>query len=78
MFRLQMQLKMYFVVLFVRPCMHHKYDGLSESDACKDCVWPIMLDAELYIVMVRRKQSKSKPEYSQNPEHVQRDSPGTN
>ena len=37
-----------------------------------------MLDAELYIVMVRRKQSKSKPEYSQNPEHVQRDSPGTN
>ena len=49
MFKLQMQLKMYFVVPFVRPCMHHKYGGLSESDACKDCVWPVILDAELYI-----------------------------
>jgi len=28
--------------------------------------------------MLRCKQSKSKPEYSQNPEHVQRDLPGTN
>ena len=48
MFKLQMQLKMYFVVPFIRPCMHHNYGGLSESDACKDCVWPIILDAELY------------------------------
>jgi len=29
-------------------------------------------------VLLRRKQSKSKPEYTQNPEHVQRDSRGTN
>jgi len=28
--------------------MHHKYGGISESHACKDCVWPIILDAELY------------------------------
>jgi len=51
MFKLQMQLKMYFVDPFVRPCMHHNYGGLSESDACKDCVWPIILDAELYPVL---------------------------
>jgi len=44
----QTQLKMYFSVRFVRPCMHHKYGGISESHACKDCVWPIILDAELY------------------------------
>jgi len=24
------------------------YGGISESHACKDCVWPIILDAELY------------------------------
>jgi len=48
MFKLQMQLKMYFVVPFVHPCMHHKYGGLSESDACKDCVLPVISDAELY------------------------------
>jgi len=28
--------------------MHHKYGGISESQACKDCVWPIIFDAELY------------------------------
>jgi len=39
---------MYFFVPFVRPCMHHKYGGISETHACKDCVWPIILDAELY------------------------------
>ena len=39
---------MYFFVPFVRPCTHHNYDGISESHACKDCVWPIILDAELY------------------------------
>jgi len=44
----QMQLKLYFFVPFVRPCMDHKYGGISESYACKDCVWPIILDAELY------------------------------
>ena len=43
-----MQLKMYFSVPFVRPCIHHKYGGIGESHACKDCVWPIILDAELY------------------------------
>jgi len=39
---------MYFSVPFLRPCMHHKCGGISESHACKDCVWPIILDAELY------------------------------
>jgi len=28
--------------------MHHNYGGISESHACKDCVWPIILDIELY------------------------------
>ena len=37
----QMQLKMYFFVPFLRPCMHHNYGGTSESHARKDCVWPI-------------------------------------
>ena len=44
----QMQLKMYFFVPFVRPCMHHNYGGISESHACKDCLWPIILDVGLY------------------------------
>jgi len=44
----QMQLKIYFFVPFVRPCMHHNYGGLLESNGCKDGVWPIILDAELY------------------------------
>jgi len=44
----QMQLKMYFFVPFVRPCTRHNYGGISESYACKDCVWPIILDADLY------------------------------
>jgi len=34
----QMQLKLYIFVPFVRPCMHNKYGGISESHACKDCV----------------------------------------
>jgi len=34
----QMHLKMYIFVPFVRPCMHHNYGGISESHACKDCV----------------------------------------
>ena len=44
----QMQLKMEFFVSFVRPCMHCNYGGISESHACRDCVWPIILDAELH------------------------------
>ena len=44
----QRQLKMYFFVLFERPCMHHNYGGLSERHACKDCVLLIILDAELH------------------------------
>jgi len=28
--------------------MHHNYGGISESHACKDCVWPIILDTGLY------------------------------
>jgi len=43
-----MQLKMYFFVPFVRPCMHHNYGGIAESHACIDCVWPIILDAGFY------------------------------
>jgi len=35
-------------VTFVRPCMHHNYGGISESHACEDCVWPIIMDAGLY------------------------------
>jgi len=31
----QMQSKMYCFVPFVRPCMHHKYGGISESHASK-------------------------------------------
>ena len=44
----QMQLKMYIFVPFVRPYMHNKSGGISESHACKDCAWPTILDAELY------------------------------
>jgi len=39
---------MYFFVPFVRTCMHHNYDVISGSHACRDCVWPIILDAEFY------------------------------
>jgi len=28
--------------------MHHSYGGISERHACKDCVWPVILDAGLY------------------------------
>ena len=31
-----------------RSLCNHKYDEITESHACKDCVWPIILDAELY------------------------------
>jgi len=34
----QMQLKMYFFVPFVRLCVRHNYGGISESHACKDCL----------------------------------------
>jgi len=44
----QMQLKMYFFIPFVRPCMHHSYGVISESHAFRDGVLPIILDAELY------------------------------
>jgi len=39
---------MYFFISVVRPCMHHNYGMISESHACRDCVWPIILDAQLY------------------------------
>ena len=29
--------------------MHHNYGVISESHACKDCVWPVILDAGLCI-----------------------------
>jgi len=44
----QIQLKTYFFVPFVRPCMHHNYGVISGSHACRDCVWRIILDAEPY------------------------------
>jgi len=44
----QMQLKTYFFVPFVRPCTHRNYGVISGSHACRDCVWHIILDAELY------------------------------
>jgi len=44
----QMQLKKYFFVAFVRPCMHLNYGAISGSHACRDCVWHISLVAKLY------------------------------
>ena len=44
----QMQLTTYFFVPFVRPCMHLNYGVISGSHTCRDCVWHIILDAELY------------------------------
>ena len=44
----QMQLKTYFFVPFVRPCMHLNYGVISGSHACRDCEWHIILVAELY------------------------------
>jgi len=44
----QMQLKMYFFVPFVRPCIYHNYGVISRSHACRDCGWHIILDVELY------------------------------
>jgi len=44
----QKQLKMYFFVPFVRPCTHHNYGVISRTQACRDCVWSTILDAELH------------------------------
>ena len=44
----QMQLKTYFFVPFVRPYMHLNYGVISGSHACRDCMWHIILVAELY------------------------------
>ena len=46
----KMQLKMYFFVPFVRQCMHLNYGMISGSHACRDCVWPILLDPEIYTI----------------------------
>jgi len=35
-------------VLFRSFCMHHNYGVISGSHTCRDCVWHIILDAELY------------------------------
>ena len=32
---------------FCTPCMHHNYGVISGSHASRDCVWHIILDAEL-------------------------------
>jgi len=44
----QMQLETYFFVPFVRPCIHHNYGVLSGNHPCRDCVWHVILNAELY------------------------------
>jgi len=44
----QIQLKTYFFVPFVRPCTHLKCGAISGIHACRDCVWHILLDAEFY------------------------------
>ena len=44
----QMQLKTYFFVPSVRPCMHLNHGVISGSHACRDCGWHIILVAELY------------------------------
>jgi len=44
----EMQLKTYFFVPFVNPCMHLNYGVISGSHACRDCGWRIILVAELY------------------------------
>jgi len=44
----QMLLKTYFFVPFLRPCMHLNYGVISGSHACRDCWWHIILVAELY------------------------------
>ena len=49
----QTQLKMYFFVPPVHPCMDHNYGVISGGHACRDCVWPILLDAELYTTCPR-------------------------
>ena len=46
----QMQLKTYFFVPFVHPCMHLNYGVISGSHACRDCGWHIILVAELYTI----------------------------
>jgi len=40
--------KMYFFLPFVRAFMHHNYGVISGRQACRDCMWPIILDAQLY------------------------------
>jgi len=42
----QMPFKMCVFVPFVRPCMHQTYGVISGSHLCRNCVWPIILDAE--------------------------------
>jgi len=44
----QMQLRTYFIVPFVHPCMHLNYGVISGRHACRDCVWHIILVAEIY------------------------------
>jgi len=47
----EMQLKMYFFDPFLRPCMHRNYGVISGSPACRDCVWHIILNAEVYTTL---------------------------
>ena len=42
--------KIYFFVPSLCPCMqHHNYGVISGRHACRDCLWPTILGAELYI-----------------------------
>ena len=54
----QMQLKTYFFVPFVRPCMHLNYCVISGSHACRDCGWHIILVAE-YLFLERCRKSNN-------------------
>ena len=44
----KVQLKRYFFVPFVPSCMHHNYGVISGCHACRDCLWHMILNAELY------------------------------
>jgi len=56
----QMQLKTYFFVPFLRPCMHHNYGVISGSHECRDYRWHIILVAELYNLPWRASVSNHK------------------
>ena len=44
-----------FFVPFGLPCMYHNYGIISGRQACRDCLWPSFLDAELYTTCPRER-----------------------